>query len=61
MIDAHEWYHNGLQQGAKEERERIIKIIDDMDNAHMTHSEKCLKMHWFAEKLSLKIQEDTNE
>lgn len=28
MIDAHEWYHNGLQQGAKEECERIIKLLE---------------------------------
>lgn len=31
MIDAHEWYHDGLQQGAKEECERIIGDILELE------------------------------
>lgn len=50
-----------MEIGVKHERDRIIKLIDDMDNAHMTHSEKCLKQHSFAEKLVNRIKEANNE
>jgi hypothetical protein len=35
---------------AKAERERIIKIIERINNHGMTHSEKCLRHHLFAEQ-----------
>lgn len=37
-------------KGREFERERIIKIIEAMNNHGMTHSEACLKWHSFADK-----------
>jgi hypothetical protein len=34
----------------KDEQERIIKIIERINNHGMTHSEKCLRHHLFAEQ-----------
>ena len=43
------------RNGENEERQRILNIIDAM-NKHTTHSELCLKMHWFAERLTQQIE-----
>ena len=48
-----------MEIGVQDERARIIALIEEMDNQHITHSEKCLKMHWFAEKVILKIKGET--
>lgn len=47
---AHDNYWRGVREGALEERERIIKIIERINNHGMTHSEKCLRHHLFAEQ-----------
>jgi hypothetical protein len=44
-------------KGREFERERIIKIIRDMNNHGMTHSELCLKWHSFADKAERAIKE----
>lgn len=45
----------GFGWGNAYDNERIIGLIDAM-NEHATHSELCLKMHWFAEKLKAQIK-----
>lgn len=47
----------GFGWGTSYDHERIIGLIDAM-NEHTTHSELCLKMHWFAEKLKARIEGD---
>lgn len=44
-------------KGREFERERIIKIIEAMNNHGMTHSEACLKWHSFADKAVRAIKE----
>lgn len=44
-------------KGREFERERIIKIIEAMNNHGMTHSEDCLKWHSFADKAVRAIKE----
>jgi hypothetical protein len=47
----------GMEVGETAERKRVLDLIAAM-NKHTTHSELCLKMHWFAEKLTAQIEAD---
>jgi hypothetical protein len=48
-------------KGREFERERIIKIIRDMNDHGMTHSEACLKWHSFADKAERAIKAEQSD
>ena len=50
---------NYISQGVELEQARIIKIIERLEDHGMTHSERCLPRHWFAEKAIQAIKGET--
>lgn len=48
------------KQGAEAERERMIQIIERLNNHGMTHSPRCLPHHLFAERAIKEIKGETD-
>jgi hypothetical protein len=41
-------------------RQHVIGLISVLDS-HTTHSERCLRQHWLAERLTTHLQRETND